>query len=83
MENHAGVTGWQLVGRVVFLIKGADRFFRRREDGGFQKSVVYRLLGVSKLYPSPPPKKELFFSYRGPIVYYVPGGTGGFRKCGV
>ena len=42
MENHAGVTGSQLVAKAVFLIHGADRLLRPRGDGGFQKSVVYQ-----------------------------------------
>ena len=60
MEIHVGVTGWQLVARVVFLIRGTDRLFRPTGGRGFSGKC-----GVSKLYPSPPQKKRLVFLIQG------------------
>ena len=42
--------------------------------------VVYQNFTLS---PRPPPPKKLFFSYRGPIVYYAQGGWVFFTECSV
>ena len=76
MKNHAGLTGWQLVASVVFIIQGADRLLRTGGTG------VFRKCGVSKLYP-PPPKKRVVFLIHVACCLLRPRGNGVFRKCEV
>ena len=70
MKNHAGLTGWQLVASVVFIIQGADRLLRPGGQG-FSESVVYQN------FTSPPQKKSCF-SHTGGLLFITSQGERGF-----
>ena len=76
MKNHAGLTGWQLVASVVFIIQGADRLLRPGGTG-VSESVVYQN------FTPPPQKKRVVFLIQVACCLLRPRGNGIFRKCEV